>query len=383
MSKGTIIYVGGFELPDKNAAAHRVMANGKVFRALGYRVAFLGVNHSEPCFPGIRQASYGEDIYEEAQPRNNRQWLVRLCSTTNLQKLASEYDDLRMIILYNLPYETLRRVRKSFRGQKVKIVYDCTEWSPDTDGSLAKRLFKRIDSYAIRHWLPNCADGLIVVSQRMLQAYANRNYMLLLPPLVDLDDPIWHQSRTRNENVFEFCFAGILDSNKESLDVVIRAFCLLKHDNIRLRIIGISEQDFHAFYPDFQNDFAQQNEKIYFMGRLSHRETVGYILKSNCYIFIRQSDLRNNAGFPTKFVEAYTCGIPIITTDVSDIRTFMTSIDKGEVLTSIGIQPICQAMADAADRYATRAVQPALETTFHFSSWLPQTQAWLDAMHNL
>ena len=29
---------------------------------------------------------------------------------------------------------------------------------------------------------------------------------------------------------------------------------------------------------------------------------------------------RNTAGFPTKFAEAYTCGVPIITTDVSDIR---------------------------------------------------------------
>ena len=30
MSKGTILYVGNYELPDKNAAAHRVMANGKI-----------------------------------------------------------------------------------------------------------------------------------------------------------------------------------------------------------------------------------------------------------------------------------------------------------------------------------------------------------------
>ena len=30
MEKGTVIYVGNFELPDKNAAAHRVMNNGKI-----------------------------------------------------------------------------------------------------------------------------------------------------------------------------------------------------------------------------------------------------------------------------------------------------------------------------------------------------------------
>ncbi len=46
MSKGTILYVGGFELPDKNAAAHRVLSNGKIFRELGYNVVFIDVDKS-------------------------------------------------------------------------------------------------------------------------------------------------------------------------------------------------------------------------------------------------------------------------------------------------------------------------------------------------
>ena len=47
MAKGTIIYMGNFALPDKNAAAHRVMINGKIFKDLGYRVAYLGVTRDE------------------------------------------------------------------------------------------------------------------------------------------------------------------------------------------------------------------------------------------------------------------------------------------------------------------------------------------------
>lgn len=43
-SKGTIIYVGGFELPDKNAAAQRVLSIAKILRELGYDVIFLGVD---------------------------------------------------------------------------------------------------------------------------------------------------------------------------------------------------------------------------------------------------------------------------------------------------------------------------------------------------
>ena len=34
MSNGTVIYYGGFALPDKSASANRVVSNGKLFSAL-------------------------------------------------------------------------------------------------------------------------------------------------------------------------------------------------------------------------------------------------------------------------------------------------------------------------------------------------------------
>lgn len=35
-----VLYIGGFELPDKNAAAQRVLSIGKAYRLLGYDVLF-------------------------------------------------------------------------------------------------------------------------------------------------------------------------------------------------------------------------------------------------------------------------------------------------------------------------------------------------------
>ena len=34
-NKGRVLYAGGFELPDRNAAAHRVLNNAKILKALG------------------------------------------------------------------------------------------------------------------------------------------------------------------------------------------------------------------------------------------------------------------------------------------------------------------------------------------------------------
>jgi len=44
-----IIYYGPFQLPDKNAAAHRVINNAKLLRELGYETVFLGCNGDATC----------------------------------------------------------------------------------------------------------------------------------------------------------------------------------------------------------------------------------------------------------------------------------------------------------------------------------------------
>ena len=42
-----VLYVGGFNLPDKNAAAQRVMANGLLFTISGYNVYYIDVKTDE------------------------------------------------------------------------------------------------------------------------------------------------------------------------------------------------------------------------------------------------------------------------------------------------------------------------------------------------
>ncbi len=41
MDRKVILYIGCFRLPDRNAAAHRVLANAKAMAAAGYAVRFI------------------------------------------------------------------------------------------------------------------------------------------------------------------------------------------------------------------------------------------------------------------------------------------------------------------------------------------------------
>ncbi|MBR4857565.1 MAG: glycosyltransferase [Clostridia bacterium] len=371
MSKGTIIYYGGFTLPDKSASANRVVSNGKIFDKLGYKTVFIGA--AEGTFDGLRPVEGCENMFELAHPKSTKQWLKHMVSVEHIESVIKKCDNVCKIILYNVPMFTLMKAKKVFSKRNIEVCYDCTEWTKDTDGSLPKRIFKAFDEILISNFAHKVADGMIAISSTMEKKYKKAKKLVILPPLVDINDSIWHQTPDLHEGIFEFCFAGIPDGKKESLDKIVEAFCNINKKNTFLRIIGITESDFNKIYPDC---FIPKNvrNKITFMGRLSHEETIKYVLGCDCYIFIRRSDKRNNAGFPTKFAESFTCGVPIITTDVSDVGEYITKNSRDSLLKDMTTENISEAMLH---QIKNKIQAKTLDTTFHYESFIQQTESWL------
>lgn len=381
MYKGTILYVGNFELPDKSAAAHRVMNNGKIFKQLGYRVVYLGTLRNDKHFEGIRKADFCNDVYEEAYPLSSKQWVRHMFDTKNICEVVSKCESVKMIILYNVPFVTLLAVRKAFKNKGIKIVYDCTEWNNYTEGSFIKRFIKKLDEFEIRHLIGRFTDALIVISKMMKNKYVkSNNRILLLPPLVDVNDDIWHQERIDHGDCFEFCFAGSV-GNKENLESIVKAFGVLNEKNVYLRVIGVERADFITAFPELESTLSKNKSNIIFMGRLSHEQTIKHILSSDCYIFIRESDRRNNAGFPTKFAEAYTCGLPIITTDVSDVKSYLSGTEKDLLVRDTAVGSVLKAMRIAIDRNsgATKSNRE-LNKAFDYHNNIKKADKWLSSI---
>lgn len=337
----TIIYSGEFVLPDKSAAANRVVANSKAFAELGYRTVFLGSSVSDDSFDGIREVTGFKDMFESSHPSSSLQWIKHIFSVKNLKTLLRKYD-AGIVILYNLPVISLICVKISFLFSGIKVYYDCTEWTKFTEGSFLKRLFKYIDEWFVRNTLPLFCDGIIAISDTMIKKYRRCKKLIRIPPLVDITDEIWNQKPYDGTDIFEFCFAGIPDGNKESPDKILEAFSRVSDENTRLRIVGMTKNDFVVNYPDLA--FLAEDSRIVFEGRVSHKDAVRFIINCDCYIFIRVSDLRNNAGFPTKFSEAYTLCRPVITTSISDLPSYFVDDDTGELLDGISVEKIADAM---------------------------------------
>ena len=333
MGKGTILYVGNFELPDKGASANRVVSNAKLFNSLGYQTALVGVSKDSNCTEiSALDNDFGIVMYERPYPTSTKKWLKHMFSADYIKKMLEYHKNIVLVILYNMPFSALKAAKKACKGTNIKVAYDCTEWADVTDGNALKRFVKKRDEKLIRNKLADVADGLIVISSMMERQYQGCKAMIKLPPLVDIEDPIWLQKPEKHEG-FEFCFAGMLDGQKDSLDMIIKAFAKICDEQTKLRIIGVEKDEFKSVYPDAVNDLITCGNNIIFMGMQSHFDTIGYVLGCDCYIIIRQSDTRNNAGFPTKFAEATTCGVPMITTKVSDIKDHQT--EKVAVIDSL------------------------------------------------
>ena len=376
MTKGTVLYIGNFELPDKGASANRVVSNAKLFNSIGYQTVLLGVSKDKTC-TDIRplKNNFRLMMYERPYPVSMKMWLGHMYSSEYINIMIKLHEDIVLVILYNMPFSALKAAKKACKGKNIRVAYDCTEWADVTDGNAVKRFVKKHDEKLIRNKLADAADGLIVISSMMERQYQGCKAMVKLPPLVDVEDKIWRQQPAPHED-FEFCFAGMLDGQKDSLDVIVKAFARVCDEETRLRVIGVTKDEFQSVYPDAVEELNKCGDNIIFMGMQSHFDTIRYVIGCDCYIFIRPADTRNNAGFPTKFAEAITCGVPMIASRVSDVASFA---DNNMILID---SPDESKIVDAMKSRKAKAEKNLIRKTFDYKNYQDSLSQWTAAILN-
>tara|TARA_R110001606_G_scaffold384411_1_gene547282 strand:+ start:14981 stop:16162 length:1182 start_codon:yes stop_codon:yes gene_type:complete len=333
MSKGTIIYIGGFELPDKNAAAHRVVNNGKALKTLGYDVVFVGIQKEDTS--KIKKHSFFDfTVYSISYPNSKSSWFKYITEFNKYIDIVESHKNIHSLILYNLPAISIKRLLNYSRKKNIKIFSDCTEWyEAPKNGNLLMRLVKKFDVKYRMEKLHLQLDGIISISKFLHNYYSKHNTKsILLPPLVDTDDKKWKKKQVNyNKKVTDFVYAGspfsIANKSavKDKLDVIIDAFYkeLKFNRNFHLHIIGVTLEDMLSFYPILQNKIEKLNNNVTFYGRREHVFVLDLLKKSDFSIFYRENTLTNTAGFPTKFVEAISASSAVITNSSSNIKDYL------------------------------------------------------------
>jgi len=336
MQNGTIIYIGNFELPDRNAAAHRVLNNAKIFRELGYNVVFLDVDRDE----GNNRLFYEKDniqgfkCWSVRSPKTAVQGMKFYFDIKYFKQIVKTYNDIKYVVCYNFQSGAFLRIKKYCRVNKIKLIADCTEWYE------SKNMIRSIDNFLRMELIQKNIDGVICISSFLEKYYKDYTHTLRIPPLCDKSEQKWNCKRINlKDATVNFVYAGVPGAHKDKLNLVLQALSDFKQ-NFYLYIIGLTKEHYLKYYPEHKELVEVMSNRIEFTGRLSHIKSLQYVKSADFSIFIREDKRVNNAGFPTKFVESISCGTPVITTNTSDLKDFVIEGKNGILIDDCSIDSI-------------------------------------------
>lgn len=312
--KTTILYMGGFVLPDKNAAAQRVIANAKAMRDIGCDVLFLNTPEKMDRKRKKKVMYSGFTCYEMGR-KSKADYM--LSGTQAIAAIKSIRPDA--IIAYNYPAIALSMIMLYCKTHAIKCYADLTEWYLPK-GNLYHGSVLALDVALRMKLISPKSDGIIAISSYLFRYYKDKTKTVLVPPLVDPAEEKWSPVKKEVSPETAFIYAGSPDSVKERLDLIIEAFhAVINKKPAKLYIVGITEQEFREIY---QWD-GSIDKHVIFYGRVPHQKAVELVKHSDWAIVIRERNLSVMAGFPTKVAEAISCGVPVLANDFSDLFEYL------------------------------------------------------------
>ncbi len=370
-SKGTILYLGGFELPDRNAAAHRVLNNAKALRDIGYNVVFCGVDKSITESFNEPINVMGFNSFAQIYPASTKQWIKQMWDITHYLKVSSKYSDIKYIICYNLHAVPLAKILGFAKKNNIKVICDCTEWYDNKLALNPIKFIKFVDTQFCMRFLQKKCDGMIAISTYLENYYKKHiDNIIVVPPLVDVTEEKWQQSADQNEkDKITFVYSGQPGDTKDKIGQIVESFLHTeKTEFCKFKVVGITEEDFYKTYPSFAQRKEQISAFVEFCGRVSHVQSILELKKADYSIFIRDRSRKNMAGFPTKFVESYTSGVNVIANEISDIKKYFPE-GIGSILIDNNDVDSIKSAIDKALECSVQGKRDCAYNPFDFREW--------------
>lgn len=335
----TIIYVGGFELPDRNAAAQRVRNNARVFRSLGYRVVLVGVSRARVYDRMLYRADDGGadvEAWEIGYPASRIHWLDHIRSDWPVRALVEEgivtASEVSAVICYNYPAVAQMRIARLARKWASAALADCTEWYARRSWTSIANIVKNLDVPLRMHWVNPRMDGLITTAPFLTAFYRAAELPTVeLPTLmeglapriegeaVDLESPMpllavasgFGESARADD---------IHDRIDWVLDLLDRAAAL--GAEFQLRIVGVDRHRYLSVFPGQRALLERLGHRVEFLGRVP-RDAVLRLLRVSAFAFVFRHESRVTlSGFPSKYAEAINFGTPCIVNFIPSVSAY-------------------------------------------------------------
>ena len=341
-----IIYFGHFELPDKNALAHRVQANARMFESLGYKVILVGYNKNTR----EKYHKHNDYWYEVRYPQNLKDWISDFESYKLIDEIIQKNgaSNCDAIIATGVGAgNTLGLIRLS-KKHHISFISDLVDWVMYSKRRPIYNLIKFIYDYLLCSLIiQKAVNNHIYISSHLKAKYkSSRRNTVVIPSLTYKSDPRFSGlTGYRSQETIKMCYAGNPGrrGSKDRLDWCVMAFNENDSVDASLDIYGMDMSTFIEEYPNI----PVNNARIVFHGRCSNTECLNSISVSDYFVFAREKSEVTESGFPTKFSEALAVGTPVITTPTSDLRRYLENGKNGFISSECSYKSFSLAMKEA------------------------------------
>ena len=379
----TIYYVGAFRFPIFDAAASRVLQNAKLFQDCGYQVKVISFGGKLRIEDKIRDDVY---VYSGVEYNITNEIDIKyknifshlfgylFCGNKTISFLKSKLRQNDTVVMYNPSFIYSIRLKKLCKKKKCQLLSDITEWYDQTEIIGGKWLpFYWLYELNMRKIQKSITKKIVISS--FLQHYYNGQKVICLPPLVDLSDSKWmvmgHKVLLPPYDGIRIVYAGSPGKSKDLLLMMIRSIicCLEKENKLQLIIIGVDNTNNEYLSIEEQTVYK---DNFLFLGKVSQNEVPKYYNESNFSLFIRESNRKNMAGFPTKFVESMTSHCPVITNLTSDLKDYLIDGYNGYIVGEPNQKAIVKVLSRLCylDKHSLEIMKDnAFQTTVNFLNY--------------
>jgi glycosyltransferase involved in cell wall biosynthesis len=201
-----------------------------------------------------------------------------------------------------------------------KIVVDIVEdySMHHENSSLIQNIKCNINNFLSKYTYLFC-DGIVVISTRLKSKYLSMNIKLEKIVLIPISaENLMFNFNNQNipKNNFIFLYSGSFGV-KDGIKFLIEAFKLFSEE----------KNDVKLFLSGKINNVTlrmiKDDSKIEYKGMINEKDYYQFLNKADILLMTRDNSEYANSGFPFKLGEYLATGIPVIATNISDIRLYL------------------------------------------------------------
>lgn len=319
-----LLIVGQFENSENNydGPGIRVCGLNKVYREIGFDVHIIGssIKNNETL---IFRRTLSSFFLLDQRSKYIKNYIIR-----NQFDVVHAFGNFNgwftahlFLYFYKLRYGKL-------------IVIDIVDMLITIQSNIISRSIKVIDEYLVKNIFARFFyDKVLVISSKLAEYYKARNVNTFILPTISCNEMIgqsFNFSKKDNTKI-NLLYVGYPFSNnsnnvsqfKDRIDLMILALSSSKLEDMNLKIVGITAQQYLNKVPEHFDKL----KNIEFLGNCSRDKVKKFYKEADYFFLIRDKTKSNDFGFPTKVVEALSNGLKVITTRTSDLDKYLSGME--------------------------------------------------------